>query len=367
MKYESSGGYQVIDIRELIETVNRIVQNHHLGTPGSYRRWGWGKNGKDRDLGTNAYGCADAANILYSVGSFPEKRVEREGFIASLRSFQDPSTGIFKDKGDRSHHELHTTAHCVAALELFDARPKHPIRAVSGLKSKSGLESFLDGLDWKQNPWIASHKGAGLFSAMVLCNEVSGPWQDWYFDWFWKEADPETGFWRKGCADISGAGLSAPLFHHMAGTFHYLFVHEYAHRPLRYPEKMIDACLALYRDRAHGIPIPLSDGSADRNPTVSILGREIGFSEIDWVYCMNRSRRQSCHRFEETDRILKEFAGDYLKYLMEAVDTEHNDRFNDLHWLFGTVCALAELQQALPGFIKTDKPLKLVLDRRPFI
>lgn len=358
----------MIDIREFIQTVNRIVQNHHLGAPGSYRRWGGGqKNGGLRDLGQNAYGCADAANILYSIGRFPEKTVEREGFIASLQSFQDPPTGLFKDKGDRSHHELHTTAHCVASLELFDARPKYPLCSVSDLRSKSSLESFLDSLDWKQNPWIASHKGAGLYTAMVLCNEVPCRWQDWYFNWFWKEADPETGFWRKGCIDISGIGPSAPLFHHMAGSFHYLFVHEYARRPLRYPEKMIDACIALYQDRSQGIPVPLSDGSVDLNPTVSILGREIGFSEIDWVYCLNRSRRQSSHRFEETNRILREFADDYLGYLMEAVDTRHNDRFNDLHWLFGTVCALAELQQALPGFIKTDRPLKLVLDRRPFI
>ena len=144
----------MIDIREFIQTINRIVQNHHLDAPGSYRRWGWQKNGGLRDLGQNAYGCADAANILYSIGSFPEKTVEREGFIASLQSFQDPSTGFFKDIGDRSHHELHTTAHCVASLELFDARPKYPLYAVSDLKSKSSLESFLDNLDWKQNPWI---------------------------------------------------------------------------------------------------------------------------------------------------------------------------------------------------------------------
>ena len=39
----------------------------------------------------------------------------------------------------------------------------------------------------------------------------------------------------------------------------------------------------------------------------------------------------------------------------------------DLHMLFGSVCALAELQSALPGMIITEKPLRLVLDRRPFI
>ena len=40
---------------------------------------------------------------------------------------------------------------------------------------------------------------------------------------------------------------------------------------------------------------------------------------------------------------------------------------NDLHSVFGTVCCLAELQRALRGSIITEKPLKLVLDRRPFI
>ena len=40
---------------------------------------------------------------------------------------------------------------------------------------------------------------------------------------------------------------------------------------------------------------------------------------------------------------------------------------NDMHTLFGCICALAELQSFLPGEIVSDVPLKLVLDRRPFI
>ena len=52
---------------------------------------------------------------------------------------------------------------------------------------------------------------------------------------------------------------------------------------------------------------------------------------------------------------------------INTMDAETNDSFNDLHSLFGAVCALAELQQALPGMIRSSKPLKLVLDRRPFI
>lgn len=44
-----------------------------------------------------------------------------------------------------------------------------------------------------------------------------------------------------------------------------------------------------------------------------------------------------------------------------------NGIFFGLHMLFGSVCALAELQTALPGKIITEKPLRLVLDRRPFV
>ena len=69
----------MIDIRDLIESVKLTVKNHNLGRPGEYQRWRWQDNGNSRDLGINAYGCADAANILYSIGSFPEDKVEREG------------------------------------------------------------------------------------------------------------------------------------------------------------------------------------------------------------------------------------------------------------------------------------------------
>ena len=50
------------------------------------------------------------------------------------------------------------------------------------------------------------------------------------------------------------------------------------------------------------------------------------------------------------------------------LDLDHDDaRLNDLHMLFGALCCLAELQQALPGRLGTGRPLKLVPDRRPFI
>ena len=52
---------------------------------------------------------------------------------------------------------------------------------------------------------------------------------------------------------------------------------------------------------------------------------------------------------------------------MDSLDPPTHDGLNDLHGLFGAVCALAELQLALPGEVESTVPLKSVLDRRPFI
>ena len=81
------------------------------------------------------------------------------------------------------------------------------------------------------------------------------------------------------------------------------------------------------------------------------------------------ARRKDETRINEygcADAAMEEYAERYMAMMM-AIDYENDRYFNDLHSLFGAVCALAELQAALPGRIMTAKPLRLVLDRRPFI
>ena len=57
---------------------------------------------------------------------------------------------------------------------------------------------------------------------------------------------------------------------------------QWAERPSRYPDRLIDVCLEM-----------LAEGQFP-------LGERIGFAEIDWFYCMNRVLRQTDHRFEES-------------------------------------------------------------------
>lgn len=331
------------NITGIINKIHWVVQTHKLA-PGSYARL---PNGTL----PNPYGCADAANILYSIGAFPQDTYEREAFVRILRQMQDPKSGLFIENTDdpiyrnmHVHHPIHTTAHCMAALELFDAKPAYPAYDLEPYLQEEAFEAFMESINWRGNPWSESHKPAGLYVALNLGGSDTRAFNQRYFQWMWDNADPDTGMWRVGCQDGT-----KPIWEHMAGSFHYLFNHEHAHMPLRHPDKMIDSCIRMYREE-------LRLG----------FGEHAGYIEIDWVYCMTRAMQQTPHRFFESRECLEDFAEKFICHF-ENADWEKDPEIHDLHMLFGTVCAFAELQRALRGKLYSEIPLKLVLDRRPFI
>ena len=320
---------------DFIKEVRHCIDTHKLENEGEYARWLWGAG---RELGINEYGVADAANILYTINDFPTDQKTRDGFVKALRAMQNPETGMYKEA---THPTIHTTAHCTAALELFDAKPLYECKMLENLKDKEELYNFLEKINWNK-PWGGSHNGAGLFVAMTNTDMVDLEWKNWYFDWMWENSDPETGF-------VVYGEKTAPLHEYMAGGFHYMFNHESEKRPYRYPDKIIDTCLYLMSTLAGGLML--------KNCT---------FIEVDVVYSLSRAMRQSPHRFYEAKKALEDFSEKYVEFLF-GIDYEKDDCFNDLHCLFGAMCCLAELQSVLPGKILTSKPLRLVLDRRPFI
>lgn len=329
-----------MNIDRIIGKIYAAVNSHRLDE-GVYCRWLWQDDKGSRRLGVNEYGCADAANILYTIGRFERDPEKRRKWVRTMQAMQDPETGMFTEA---THHPIHTTAHVTAALELFDALPAYPVKALYQYRDRDALYAKLESLDWDYDPWPQSHQGAGLFAALAITREVDAQWQDWYFDWLREKCDPEAGMSYKGRLGHK------PLNHHLNGWFHYLFNHNYAQRAFPYPEKLIDSCLGMYAGNGLG----------------DTFGRTCNFAEIDWVFALNRATRQTPHRFAEAKAQLRDFAGKYIAY-MDSLDGEKDESFNDLHMLFGAVCALAELQQALPGEIESTVPLKLVLDRRPFI
>ena len=331
----------MINLDSLIEKIHGVVKSHYLGD-GAYARYLWQNSNGTRKMGINEYGCADAMNILYMINQFPKGEM-RTMCLEALQGLQEEDSGLFRE---HTHHFIHTTAHCTAAIELFDEVPKYPQKEMLKYFTKEGIKELLDSLTWVDQPWSASHQGAGAYVVGVLTDNVDLDWQNYYFQLIYDNTDPKWGMSRKSTID----GGPVPEYYHLNGWFHYMFNMQYAKKPLKYPETLIDTCIYLY----------------DENKLGSSFGKNIGFNEIDWVFALNRAVRQTPHRFHEAKDRLRDFAAKFVAY-MESLDYDTHDQANDLHMLFGAVCALAELQTALPGEIVSTKPLRLVLDRRPFI
>jgi hypothetical protein len=333
-----------LDLRPFEAAVLDIVDRHALGPAGEYERWTSTQGPGERHRGPNPYGCADAANLLYTLHALPTDAASRAGFVDTLQSMQDPRVGLFRES---THDPIHTTAHCVAALELFDARPRHRLTGLDAWRDPERLVAFLEGLDWRTNPWTESHRGAGLYAALHIVRESTPEWEAHYFDWISSFTDPDTGM--PGGAQLGeGERRDWFLFPMLAGTFHYLFNEQHARRPHAHAEALVETCLEI------------------RSRALFPLCKSVGFAEIDWVYCLHRGVRQSGHRFEEAHDALRDFAREYVAHLA-TLDAKTDPGLDDLHALFGAVCAIAELQGALPGEILTEQPWRLVLDRRPFI
>lgn len=330
-----------ICIDRIIENAYKVVCSHKLAD-GSYCRWLWQNEEGSRKMGENEYGCADAANILYTIGRFPREPCERSEFVRRMQLMQDPKTGLFYEG---THHTIHTTAHCIAALELFDAQPLYPLTGLKQYLDYDKLHEFLWNLDWDNTPWPQSHQGAGLYASMVITRTCDKAWQNEYFSWLREHADPVWGLGLNGRKNPE-----KPMAHQLYGWFHYFFNHEFAHMPIPYPEKLINTCIDMYKNK-------------QLSPVYS---HEIGFMEIDWIFAVNRASRLTTYRHDEIKALLLDNAKEFLAYL-ESLDPDTDEGMNDLHMLFGAMCAVAELQIALPGEITSEYPLKNVLDRRPFI
>jgi len=328
------------DLRPFVRDVERIVARHNLGNPGEYTRWLTQDSKNSRNLGSTPYGCANAVNILYTIGSLPDRLEEKQAFAEVLQAFQQPDSGLFVNPGN---YETHTTAFVSGALVLLGARPLYQAEGFRQYESPEALALFMDAIDWANAPWLGSHLGAGIYASMLLTGTASDEWEDAYFGWLDANADPETGLWRRGMLQ------GAPRFHYLASTFHYTFNYEHARRALPYPQALLDTCIQAYRD---GACIDFS--------------KEVGWADIDFAYLLARVQRRAGTRFEETRQILREIADGLISQLLR-MDPETSETLNDLNTLFAIVCALAVLQDALPGYIRTSRPLKLVLDVRPFL
>ena len=96
------------------------------------------------------------------------------------------------------------------------------------------------------------------------------------------------------------------------------------------------------------------------------MGQGLSWNDIDYLYTLRSLQRRTGHRYEDSQAVLREIGAALAASLVELQPADDTG-FGDLHTLFAGLCALAVVQESVPGLIRTDKPLRLVLERRPFL
>ena len=275
-----------------------------------------------------------------------------EEWILHVQSYQDSKTGWFKEKpfNYEIHFKEHSTAFAVSALNLLGGKPKYPFKISKQLDSKDKVEKWLNKTpEWGLVYWAGSHRGGGVASMFATLGPERYPHErffDWYFDWLDKRADPEVGFWRIGW--IHKLHKNRLTKQELGGSIHYYWIYEFMHRPIPYPEKVIDSTLNLQNNL----------GLWDGNISYCI--------DLDAIFSLTRCCKQA-NGYRKED--IKNAIVWYLNYTIPTLNDRDFlfNRYKSSHKLTGCLETIAEIQKYFPDFVKTPRPWKETLDTTPWI
>jgi hypothetical protein len=209
------------------------------------------------------------------------------------------------------------------------------------LRTPSGLDSFLDslldgtdgGAD-SSRPGLGPCRAAAVAACFAITGDVGPEWFERFFAHLARDAEDRD---RKRPADADA----------LCGAFGLATVHERFRAPLPAPAKVVKMALGMQR------PDGLFDESGPSWP------------ELAAVFVLERGLRQSGKRrgkvIAACERLLRA-AADLL------ADADFREKFSDdPHRAAGTVSLLAALAEALPGAIRSRRPLRLFTGRHLFV
>lgn len=324
-----------LDLQIILDSAAKLLLDCRLANPGVYAR----TPGGDEDPQAEA----SAVNLLYILGTFPGISGERDRWISEIRKHQNKSTGLVAEKG---HPDPLVTASCSAALECFDMRLSHTPHSIMPYADPVELPLLLDKLPWDSEPSAAGNFSAAVFTLLTLQDETSQHWEDSWFHWTTRAFDEHTGLIRKDTITPKVILEQHTLFPYLEGLFPILSVYNFTRMPHPYPWRLIDTILEMLETNW------------------SLFSRDLHARELPLIFTLSRSMRLSPHRHEECLQTLRRFSHRWLRFLKEQAQAGH---FSDIVLTTRCLCALAELQQILPGHVRTRRPLRQVLNRRPFL
>jgi hypothetical protein len=282
----------------------------------------------------DCYDVADRICILHTLG---ESAVAKD-WLTHFDQFRT-ADGLYVE-GTPTHHPWHTTAFVIAAMQLCGRRPEAPA-AFDDYRDRARAVAFLDSLDWEHSVYGGSHEGSALCSiAAIAPGYADAGWFDAVFSALDAKIDPANGM--MGTAKPARGDLDQ-----IGGTFHYHFVYEHFGRRLPCAEARIDAVLGLQQP----------DGIwHSMNPV---------WLTLDAVYLMTRSVRDAEHRRRDIEAAMHAVLEHYRR---EICVPEFFREPLAAHSCTAVVSLLAEAQRFLGAdIVRTERPLRLVLDERPFI
>lgn len=325
-----------IDLREFIQWITLTFEPllRREGGAGRYAN-------KPEDSFPELYGMADMACILHTIDGLHLSGQEREEWAELFQTFQTEQNGFFREKNP-THGLIHNTAHALASMNLLSIEPRRKVRLNDEQREIAG---YLEQLDWEKGVYEGSHVGAGIGAICALVPELRNPeWFDAYFQNCEKLLDPRNGMLGRNKPQSGDADQ-------IGGTFHYAFVFAHFKRPLPYPEQRLDAILGLQQE----------DGFW--SPTNRL------WLTFDALHLLTRTAAQCPHRLEEIRSVVRRVAKLLYNEFLSPVGRDWILRTAlPAHSLLAAVSAAAEAQLFLGcEEVQSERPLCLILDRRPFI
>ncbi|MCK2218500.1 hypothetical protein MF672_032590 [Actinomadura sp. ATCC 31491] len=297
------------------------------------------------------YGTADAACILYTLDRLDTGPARV--WLQALARYQDHRSGYFVDDTPILP-TAHNTGFAVAAMQLFEPHlhdgvtPLGRLSFAEPMRDTAWTGRFFDTLDWRSRCYEAGEIVTGLASALFNVGGVVEPqWFDWLVGYVesskWDAATGLAGVGKPAHGDLDQIG----------GTFHFDFLWAALGRALPHAEARARTLLGLQR----------SDGLWDEhNPW---------WLTFDSVYMLGRTLPHL--PADQAGRVRDAIAGAVTALAGRALDSgrrkqDFTDHWQGVHMLTGALSAFAYAQQVFgTETLRTDRPLRLVLDRRPYI
>lgn len=328
---------QVYDLRDFIRWIADDFEPS-IRLPGGAGRYPRQPGQKSPAL----YGVADMACVLYTIGALHPSAAQRLQWADAFELFQNAQTGWFREKDPVTLSPQHNTAFALAAMNLLDLEPRFPVKMDT---EYAHPRAYLNSLDWRNGVYRDSHKGAGVGAIYALVPALRSP--EWFSEYFsacddlFEENNGLMGRGKPTGGDVDQIG----------GTFHYSFLYRYFNRKMRYPEQRIDSVLGLQQPDGYWT-----------------AGNHLWMT-LDAIYLMTRTLRFNPHRLDDVHLSVRRALAALYRDVFSPEGRQKVFYGNSgVHSLTAAVNIAAEAQQFLGAQeIVTDWPLKLVLDRRPFI